>query len=55
MGVIRLSGQMTCAPHEIDIARAAPPGHIRLSRAEPGCLVFDMEETAPGVFTVTEG
>jgi quinol monooxygenase YgiN len=54
MGVIRLSGTVTCAPHEIDIARAALPEHIRLSRAEPGCLSFEVTETAPGVFTVTE-
>lgn len=54
MGVIRLTGRMTCADHEIDIARAALPEHIRLSRAEPGCLSFDVTETAPGTFTVTE-
>ena len=28
--------------------------HIRLTRAEPGCLTFDVTETAPGVFTVCE-
>ncbi|MET4126925.1 putative quinol monooxygenase [Roseovarius sp. MBR-6] len=54
MGVIRLTGRMTCAPHEIDIARAALPEHIRLSRAEAGCLSFDVTETAPGAFTVSE-
>jgi len=29
-------------------------GMIRLSRAEPGCLSFDVTETAPSVFTVAE-
>lgn len=54
MGVIRLSGTMTCAPGEAAALRAALPDHVRLSRAEPGCLSFDVTETAPGVFTVTE-
>jgi quinol monooxygenase YgiN len=54
MGVIRLTGTLTCAPEAAEGVRAALPAHIRLSRAEPGCLSFDVTETAPGVFTVAE-
>lgn len=54
MGVIRLSGQMTCPAAEAAPVRAAMIEHVRLSRAEPACLSFDMEETAPGVFAVSE-
>jgi len=54
MGVIRLTGTLTCASEEAETVRAALPEHIRLSRAEPGCLSFDVTETAPGVFTVAE-
>lgn len=54
MGVIRLTGTLTCAPEEVAAVRAALPEHIRLSRAEPGCIAFDVTETAPGVFTIAE-
>jgi len=54
MGVIRLTGTLACAPDEAEGVRAALPEHIRLSRAEPGCLSFDVTETAPGVFAVAE-
>jgi len=54
MGVIRLAGRMTCAADEAAAVRAALPEHIRLSRAEPGCITFDVTETAPCVFTVSE-
>lgn len=52
--MIRLTGTLTCAPSEAATVRAALPEHIRLSRAEPGCLAFDVTETAPGVFSVSE-
>ena len=54
MGVIRLTGTLTCTPEEGATGHAALPEHIRLSRAEPGCIAFDVSETAPGVFTVAE-
>ena len=38
----------------IEHLRAALPDHIRLSRAEPGCEHFEIEESAPGVFSVEE-
>lgn len=54
MGVIRLTGTLTCTPEEVATVRAALPEHIRLSRAEPGCIAFDVTESTPGVFTVAE-
>ena len=54
MPEIRLTGTMTCPPERTDAIRAALPEHIRLTRAEPGCLAFEVSETAPGVFSVAE-
>ncbi len=39
---VRLTGHLTCTPEEIDTVRAALPEHIRLTRAEAGCLSFDV-------------
>mgnify|MGYP000109067417 FL=1 len=52
--MIRLRGTLTCAPGEAAAVRAALPDHLHLTRAEPGCLAFDVTETAPGVFAVSE-
>jgi quinol monooxygenase YgiN len=52
--VIRLTGTMSCAPDEAATVRDALPDHVRLTRQEPGCLSFDIAETAPGVFSVSE-
>lgn len=54
MGVIRLAGRLTCLPEDAASVRRALDEHIRLSRAEPGCLSFDVTETAPCEFTVVE-
>lgn len=54
MAEIRLTGTMTCPPERAEAVRAALPEHIRLTRAEPGCLQFDVTETAPGRFGVSE-
>ncbi|GAW33893.1 antibiotic biosynthesis monooxygenase [Roseovarius sp. A-2] len=54
MGVIRLTGTLTSTPDEVERVRAALCAHVSLTRAEPGCLSFDMTETAPGVFSVVE-
>ena len=54
MTVIRLTGTLLCAPHEADTVRAALPRHLRLTRAEPGCMAFDVTETAPCVFSVSK-
>jgi len=51
---VSLTGTLTCGPQDAVSVRAALPEHIRLSRAEPGCLHFDVTETAPGVFAVSE-
>ncbi len=53
MGVI-LTGTLTCSGEDAKAVKEALPGHIRLSRAEPGCLRFEVTETAPGVFTVSD-
>jgi len=37
-----------------EAVRTALPEHIRLSRAEQGCIAFEVTETAPGVFAVSE-
>jgi quinol monooxygenase YgiN len=54
MPEIRLTGTMTCPPERADAVRTALPEHIRLTRAEPGCLAFEVTETAPGVLSVAE-
>ncbi|RYH03413.1 antibiotic biosynthesis monooxygenase [Salipiger sp. IMCC34102] len=54
MGVIHLTGALTCPPERLEAVRAALPGHIALTRAEPGCLSFEVTETTPGIFTVHE-
>ena len=53
MGVI-LTGTLRCDPGEAATVRDALPEHIRLTRAEPGCEEFNVIETAPGVFEVSE-
>lgn len=44
--VVRVNGRLICANGEQAAkVRAHLPEHIRLSRAEPGCLVFDVVPT----------
>ncbi len=52
--MIRLTGTLTCPPEEAAAVRAALPAHVALTRAEPGCLSFEVTETAPDVFAVDE-
>ncbi|MBW4974912.1 antibiotic biosynthesis monooxygenase [Roseovarius mucosus] len=52
--MISLTGQMICPSDDLEVTRAALTEHIRLSRAEQGCLSFDVTETAPGEFSVSE-
>ena len=56
VGKILLTGTMICAPHEVEHVLALLPEHIRLSRAEPGCLHFDLwqDEVRPTEFHVSE-
>lgn len=54
--MIHLSGKLICTnEQEVAIVRAFLPEHIRLSRAEPGCLGFAVLPTAdPLVWQVDE-
>ncbi|UOA31648.1 hypothetical protein DSM110093_01419 [Sulfitobacter sp. DSM 110093] len=51
-----LSGHLRCATRaEADRVRAGLDAHLRLTRAEPGCLRFDVTPTDdPLVWQVTE-
>jgi quinol monooxygenase YgiN len=51
-----LTGHIQVPPERIADIRAALPEHIRLTRAEPGCLSFSVTEhpTIPGRFDVAE-
>ncbi|MEM8653894.1 MAG: antibiotic biosynthesis monooxygenase [Pseudomonadota bacterium] len=55
MGVT-LDGVLRCASEEEAArVRAALPDHLRLTRAEPGCLRFDVDPTDdPLVWSVSE-
>lgn len=54
--MITLTGQLICTTaEECAIVTRHLPEHIRLSRAEPGCLRFDVVQTAdPMVWQVDE-
>jgi quinol monooxygenase YgiN len=44
--MIHVTGTLTCATEaEADIVRRHLPTHIDLSRAEPGCLTFNVDPT----------
>ena len=45
-GRVRVTGYLRCAPDEIEMVRAALVDHIRLTRAEPGCLSFEVTQDA---------
>lgn len=54
-GEVRLAGTIRCATDETESLRAAIPDHVARSRAEPGCLAFDIRATAdPCIYEVTE-
>jgi quinol monooxygenase YgiN len=54
--MIRLRGHLVCATEdEVQAIRAHHQAHIALSRAEPGCLTFDITPTDdPMVWEVME-
>ena len=54
MGVIHLTGTMTCPADRLAEVRAALPRHIALTRAELGCLSFEVSEEPSGHFRVDE-
>jgi putative acetyltransferase len=47
---------MRCEPHEIDAVVSVLDTHIHLSRAEPGCLTFELwqDELDPCNFHMSE-
>ncbi len=48
--MIRVTGQLICGTAEdAAVVTARLPDHIRLSRAEPGCLTFSVTPTASGL------
>ena len=51
---ITVTGHIDVPPDRLAAVRDAAPEHIRLTRAEPGCLKFDMTEGADGRFHVDE-
>ncbi|MEL6170714.1 MAG: antibiotic biosynthesis monooxygenase [Pseudomonadota bacterium] len=53
MGVV-IKGFLRCGEKDAAIVRGAVGEHIRLSRAEPGCEHFEITETEPGVFSISE-
>ncbi|AJE46941.1 putative quinol monooxygenase [Celeribacter indicus] len=56
MAKIVLTGTLSCAPDEVEGVLALLPDHIRQSRAEPGCLDFELwqDELTPTEFHVSE-
>ncbi|WP_299350475.1 putative quinol monooxygenase [uncultured Shimia sp.] len=53
---IQLRGTLTVPADRIEAVAKALPLHIQLTRAEPGCLHFDVTEdpSNPGLFSVDE-
>ena len=54
--MIRLSGSLICTTHaQARAVMMCLPDHLRLTRAEPGCLSFDVVETDdPMIWQVDE-
>jgi len=55
--MIRLTGTLRATtPDDAQVIETYLPDHIRLSRAEPGCLHFEVTRTAdPWVWLLDEG
>ncbi|WP_037315889.1 putative quinol monooxygenase [Ruegeria halocynthiae] len=53
---VHLDGHITVPEDRLTQVRKALPDHIALTRAEPGCVSFDVTEDAarPGHFNVSE-
>ena len=53
---ITLTGHIDVPAERLDVLRDALVDHIRLTRAEPGCLSFEVTENPdhPGRFDVSE-
>ncbi|TCR00474.1 antibiotic biosynthesis monooxygenase [Neorhizobium sp. JUb45] len=53
---VRLSGFLRCTTaEEVEIVKAYLPDHLLLTKAEPGCLSFEVSQTEdPSVWRVEE-
>ncbi len=56
MAGITLSGTIEFPADQLEAVRHALPAHIEATRAEEGCLVFEVSEVAgkPGTFSIYE-
>lgn len=55
MGMIRISGQLICADTaEAALVTAHLPAHVAATRAEAGCLSFEVTQAGPRVWDVAE-
>ncbi len=56
MTTVTLTGHINVPPSQMDLIRTALETHISLTRAEPGCISFDVTDRAdiPGRFDVAE-
>lgn len=54
--MIRLTGELVCkSAQDLALVQALLPEHIRLTRAEPGCEMFEVVQSPdPMVWTVSE-
>lgn len=47
MSTVRLSGQLVCRnADEVGVVLRSLPLHVSLTRAEPGCVSFEVRQTA---------
>ncbi|MCR6671745.1 putative quinol monooxygenase [Devosia ginsengisoli] len=53
-GRVFLEGYMEVPPERLAAVTDALPAHIALTRAEPGCLAFDVTPSPDGRFRVSE-
>lgn len=54
--MITLTGRLLCQETDLELVERFLPDHIRLSRAEPGCLSFDVSPLSdnPLIYEVSE-
>lgn len=45
MPKIVVRGALICMPEEVELVLGALPDHIRLTRAEPGCIAFSVTQS----------
>ena len=54
-GGVELTGTLRCRPDEVALLQAEIPRHVALTRAEAGCLAFEIRATPdPCSFEVAE-